>query len=315
MEFLKIKDEMDYARKRYELKRNIEDMFTSEGYLQVEPSVFEDYNNFTSINKKIEKESMVKVLDGNGKVFILRPDITINIIKSLIPRWEDNLKLKLFYNSTIYKNKLNSNIKELRQIGCECLGESSLDADREIIGLALKVLKGYSDNFILEIGSSKYINSFFKELNLKENIEREIKGLIYKKNRCELIDYLQILNLDKEMNELLMNLLDLEGNLEDVINKAKLLYMNDDMKKAIKELTILKEFIEECGYIKYIQFDLSMMTILDYYNGVIFRGYYPNSYKEIISGGRYDFLTEAFGKEIPAIGFSINLDELMKVTL
>lgn len=315
MEFLKIKDEMNYARKRYEIKRDMEDMFTSEGYLQVEPSIFEDYNNFTSVNEKMPRESMVKVLDGSGKVLILRPDITINIIRNLIPRWEENLKLKLFYNSTIYKNKPNSNIKEFRQIGCECLGEPSLDSDKEILGLVLKILKRYSNNFILEIGSSKYIDSFLKELNLKENIEKQVKELIYKKSKCELIDFLQTLNLEKEKNELLMNILDLEGNLEHVINKAKLLYMNDDMKKSIEELILLKEFIEECGYIKYIHFDLSMITVLDYYKGVIFRGYYPNSYKEIIGGGRYDSLTKVFGKEIPAIGFSINLDELMRVIL
>ena len=34
---------------------------------------------------------MVKVIGGGSEVFILRPDITTSIIKSLIPRWQKDL--------------------------------------------------------------------------------------------------------------------------------------------------------------------------------------------------------------------------------
>jgi len=312
MEFLKIQDEISYSAKRYKLKREIEDIFIREGYIQIEPSIFEDYDNFTSVNKRIKKESTVKILNGNGNVQILRPDITMNIIKSVVPRWENDLKLKLFYNSTIYKNKRNSNSKELRQMGVEYLGEVSLQADREIILLALNILKKYNNHFILELGSSKYIDSFLRKINLKENVEEELKNLIYKKNKYELTNYIKNLDLKKEINELLSNLLDFQGTIEEVIKKANCYFMNDEMKKTIKELKDLNDFVEKYGCSKNIHFDLSMITELGYYEGIIFKGYYPNSYREIISGGRYDSLTEDFGRKISAIGFSIDLDEIMK---
>ncbi|MCT4508280.1 MAG: ATP phosphoribosyltransferase regulatory subunit [Tepidibacter sp.] len=313
MEFLKIKDEIDYLNKRYKITREIEDMFIDDGCINIEPSIFEDYDNFMFVNKRIKKESMVKVLNGNSNILILRPDITMNIIKNLIPRWEDDLKLKLFYNSTIFRNKAGLNIKEFRQMGIEYIGESSMKADRDLIGIALKVLKKYNNSFILEIGNSKYVDEILRVIDLEESVEKELKSLIYKKNKIELIDYVGNLNIKKEICELLSNILDFQGNIEEIIKKAEKFYMSDEMKKSIEDLKDLNEFIREYGYLKNIHFDLSMVAELDYYEGIVFKGYYENSYREIISGGRYDSLTELFGEKVSAIGFSIDIDELIKV--
>lgn len=312
MEFLKIKDEIDYLNKRYKITREIEDMFIGDGCINIEPSIFEDYDDFISVNKRIKKESMVKVLNANSNLLILRPDITMNIIKNLIPRWENDLKLKLFYNSTIFRNKTDLNIKEFRQMGIEYIGESSMKTDRELIGLALNILKKYKSSFILEIGNSKYLDEVLRDIDLEESIEKELKSLIYKKNKVELIDYVENLNIKKEICNLLSNILDFQGNIEEIIRKAEKFYMNDEMKKAIDEIKALNEFIKEYGYLKNIHFDLSMVAELDYYEGIVFKGYYSNSYREIISGGRYDSLTELFGEKVSAIGFSIDIDELIK---
>ncbi|MDP3387264.1 MAG: ATP phosphoribosyltransferase regulatory subunit, partial [Eubacteriales bacterium] len=59
--------------------------------------------------------------------------------------------------------------------------------------------------------------------------------------------------------------------------------------------------------------DLSMVSSLGYYSGIMLRGYYRDSNREIIKGGRYDTYTEQFGDVIPAIGFSVEMDELLRV--
>ncbi|MDX5646558.1 ATP phosphoribosyltransferase regulatory subunit [Clostridioides difficile] len=305
-----MEDEVNYFKKRYKLKREIDKLFLDEEYFQIEPQLFEEYDEFTTINNKIPEESMVKVV--NGKVMVLRADITTSIIKSLVPRWEDGLKLKLFYNSSIYKNKNTVGIKEIRQIGCEYLGEASVEADREVVKLALKILEKYNNNFILEVGSSKYIHGLLEELNLNKNCENQIKNLLYTKNTHELKVYIEELKIKREVKELLSNILSLQGNLYNVIEKSNKFYCNNKMKQALEELKQVNNLIEECNFLDKARFDLSMITMLDYYEGIMFRGYYPNSYKEILSGGRYDSLTKEYGKEIPAIGFTLSVDELMK---
>lgn len=52
----------------------------------------------------------------------------------------------------------------------------------------------------------------------------------------------------------------------------------------------------------------------DYYEGIMIKGYYANVYKEILSGGRYDSLTQEFGRRVPAIGFCIDVDGLIKAS-
>lgn len=312
MKYLSIENELNYSKKRYEFTKEIEYIFVKNNYIQIKPSIFEDYDNFTSINKRIPTESMVKVV--NDKILVLRPDITTSIIKSLIPKWEDNLVLKLFYHSTVYKNENKEGIKEIRQFGCEYLGEKSIKADSEIVNMSLDILKKFGGNFILEIGSSNYINGLLGELNIKEYQENKLKNLILRKNKIELRDYIEKYNINEEIKEIIYNLFELNGGIDQVISKARKFYTNDLMNKGLEELEEISTLLKKSEYKKYTNCDLSMVGKFDYYEGIMIKGYYANVYKEILSGGRYDSLTEEFGKRVPAIGFCIDVDGLMEAS-
>lgn len=316
MEYLKNEDELQYYGKRYELQKEIEDIFLGKGYSYIELPVVEYLDKFTSLyknNKNIKKDSIVKLLNGSSDVLLLRPDNTISIIKSLIPRWEEDATIKLFYNSKVFRNDPNSNIREIRQLGIEYLGGVTLKSDEEVIGIALDILNKFNDDFILEISNSKYILGLFEAMDIKEFQKQIIKDFIYHKNRFELLDYLKKINIPKDIYDCLSNIFDLQGNVSKIIDKARNYYMNQIMEEALQELSILEDFINEDGYAKYAHFDLSMIMDLNYYDGVIFKGYYPNLYKDIVCGGRYDSFTEEFGSKVPAIGFSLDLDELTKI--
>ena len=312
MKYLSIENELNYSKKRYEFTKEIESIFIKNNYIQIKPSIFEDYENFIAINKRTPTKSMVKIV--SDKILVLRPDITTSIIKSLIPIWEDNLVLKLFYHSTVYKNEGKEGIKEIRQFGCEYLGEISMEADREIVNMSLDILKKFGEKFILEIGNSNYINGLLSELNLKEHQENKFKFLILRKNKIEIKDYMEKIKLKEEIKETLYNIFELNGCIEEVISKAKKLYTNDLMKKGIEQLEEISELLKESECKKYTNCDLSMVGKFDYYEGIMIKGYYANVYKEILSGGRYDSLTEEFGRRVPAIGFCIDVDGLMEAS-
>lgn len=311
MEYLKIEDEIKYYKKRYKMKKEIEDMFIREGYTHIELAGFENLDNIISLYNNIKKESMVKVLDGKSDVLILRTDNTTSIIKKLIPRWEYGIKLKLFYNSTVFRNSPNSGIKEIKQLGIEYLGEAALKADKEVIKLALNILNRFNNGFILEISNSKYICGLFKDMNITKAKKQQLKEFIYRKNRSDLTDFIKDLNLPRDIYNCLLNLLDFQGDIIQIVDSAKSYYMNEIMEEALDELLEIKDFIDRIGYSKNVYFDLSMMMELDYYDGTIFKGYYHNSVKDIIYGGRYDSFTEEFGKRVPAIGFSLDPDGLI----
>ena len=56
-----------------------------------------------------------------------------------------------------------------------------------------------------------------------------------------------------------------------------------------------------------------MMPRTDYYTGMILRGYLSGYGDEILSGGRYDNLIAEFGYDVPATGFAVNIDAVVKV--
>jgi ATP phosphoribosyltransferase regulatory subunit len=201
MEFLRIQDELNFAKKRYELTKKIETSFVDAGFIQIKPEIFEEYDEITQIDKNISTKSMVKVV--SNKVMVLRPDITISLMKNLIPRWEDDLSLKLFYHSTVYKNKRNGDgIIQCRQFGCEYLGEPSMDADREVVNLAFNIFRKFTDEFLLEIGSGNYIDGFVEALNIDSDTERQFKKLLYRKNKPELEAFAQKLDIKPELKDI-----------------------------------------------------------------------------------------------------------------
>ncbi len=44
MEFLRIQDELNFAKKRYELTKKIETSFVDAGFIQIKPEIFEEYD-------------------------------------------------------------------------------------------------------------------------------------------------------------------------------------------------------------------------------------------------------------------------------
>ena len=65
------------------------------------------------------------------------------------------------------------------------------------------------------------------------------------------------------------------------------------------------------GVEKYVSFDLGMLSKYNYYTGIIFKGYTYGVGDAIVKGGRYDTLLGRFGKNAPAIGFVIVIDDLL----
>lgn len=54
-----------------------------------------------------------------------------------------------------------------------------------------------------------------------------------------------------------------------------------------------------------------MLNMYQYYTGIVFKGYTYGTGDAIVTGGRYDNLLGQFGKDFAAIGFAVNLDQLM----
>ncbi len=93
----------------------------------------------------------------------------------------------------------------------------------------------------------------------------------------------------------------------EVLEKAKEL-SGDAGAEVIAYLQSLYWKLEQAGCGGRIQFDLGLAHQLDYYTGVVFRGYAEGAGSAVLSGGRYDTLLRDFGRNAPATGFAIDVD-------
>lgn len=309
MNFLNIEDEMKYFQKMFVLRKEIESFLYEEGYMNIEPSIFEGYDEFTSSNSRIDRISTVKLFDSNNGILILSPDITTGIINKFMPRWEYGLKLKIFYYGKTYKHN-GTGIKEKREMGVEIIGEKNQNTDQCTLNTAIQIIGRYSNNYLIEIGNSKFLKGIMQSCSFNNEDYNNILNLLYLKNRQELKEYLSKLHFKESMSTLL-NIFDLEGTFDEIMEQLDGLYLNELMKQGIEELKAVDKYMKNIT--DKIIYDLSMVSELSYYDGIIFRGYIYGSGKEIVKGGRYDSFTEQYGCKIPAIGFTVELDELIKI--
>ena len=95
--------------------------------------------------------------------------------------------------------------------------------------------------------------------------------------------------------------------ISDAKNYAKNYPMILSSIKALEELDQMLKLYDIDNYVSY---ELGLISNYHYYTGIIFAGYTLGTGEPIVNGGRYDKLLQFFGKDAPAIGFAIVVDQL-----
>ncbi len=312
MQFLQLNEELNYFKSKYEITKELENVAITSGYTLFEPEFFESYDRFIQMNPRVKSQSLVKLLDADGSVLILRPDITTSVIKRVIPKWQIGRTLRLFYLSTIFSRSQQGFIDERKQFGMENLGTDQRTADVETIQLVITLLKRFNIPFLLELSNSRFLSSLMGALGLNAEDEKELKQILYYKNRDALNQWIQKTKVSPAYQQLMEQILNLQGSLQEIQETLKTFELTPKMKDALKELEVLIEKIDANDLKQYIKIDLTVLSQYDYYDGLMFKAYVPSISVPILSGGRYDPLTQNYGLKIPAIGFTLNTSDLIK---
>lgn len=249
---------------------------------------------------------------------MLRPDMTIPISRVVKAKMRDvELPIRLRYTSNIFNvNKsLGGKKNEYIDCGIEFIGESSLGSDIEVLTLALEGIKSVGvKKFKLEIGNINFFNSISEEINLKGEEREKLAKLIESKSLIELKEFLNSLGIEEKYKEFLNNIPWLFGD-EKILDKALEYSFNEDITQSLNYMKKVYSILESLGYKENISFDLGMVPRVNYYTGIIFKGYIDGIGDTVLSGGRYDNLIKKGKEKIHAIGFSINVDLLTELSL
>lgn len=296
------------------IENRIHKVFKEYGYCDIQTPTFEFFDIFNKERGSVESKNMYKFFDREGNTLVLRPDMTPSIARASAKYFMDeDMPIRLCYagNAFINNSEYQGKLKEFTQLGSELLGDNTSDADAEVIAMVIEsLLKAGLTEFQIEIGQPEFFKGIVEEAGLDADTIEELRELLENKKYFGVEDVLEKKDVPKEDREILLKFQEFAGS-SDMIKFAKNLNINEKSLSALERLEKLYDILEIYGYEKYISFDLSMLNMYQYYTGIVFKGYTYGTGDAIVTGGRYDNLLGQFGKEFDAIGFAINLDQLM----
>lgn len=297
-----------------DLTRLFSKNYEMSGFRKVETPVIENYDLITAIDRSINQENLYKLTDNTGHLLALRPDNTTPIARIAATKLRNaELPQKLYYNQNIYRINTDYSGKrnEILQSGIELIGESGLKADLLCIMTALEALKSLGLKCKLEIGHVGFFNALLKELDLDDEEAATVRNFVEMKN------FVSLNMFDKNLqNEKIRKLPLLYGGNEVFEEAAELASGNRDANDALDYVKKVYDMLDNAGYADEIMVDMGIVHKFDYYTGIVFRGYIEGAGEPVLKGGRYDNLISAFGYDLPATGFAINVcavaDAIMK---
>lgn len=284
-------------------------LYRSYGYSQYKVSKFEEYDLYARNRSFLDSGSILTFTDTNGRLMALKPDVTLSIIKNT--REQDAPLQKLYYNETVYRTAPGANgFREIMQTGLECIGEIDLYCVSEVVMLAARSLEQISDRWVLDISHMGVMSGVLEELGLDSGDAAGLLRCMGAKNLQGMKAACDELGLDSAAFEMLRTLGTVYGPVEQALEQVRRIPLGEAAGRALAELEQIAALLAAYGVAERVYLDFSIVNDMNYYNGVIFRGFIDGIPTGVLSGGRYDNLLHRMGKQGGAVGFAVYLDQM-----
>lgn len=301
------------CKQRTKLKEKLENVLSLYGYEEIHTPSFEFFDVFNSEKGTVSSRDMYKFFDREGNTLVLRPDVTPSVARCVAKYFNDeNMGIRLSYRGSVFLNNSSYQLKlkETCQLGAELVNDDSVQADSEVIAMAIdSFLAAGLKDFRISIGEVEFFQGL-TDVITEESVKDELREFILNKNYFGLMEYVENLEIPDAVKQVFLRFNELNGDVA-ILDQAESMVQNEISKNALERLRKVYEILKLYGKEKYVSFDLGMLNKHNYYTGIIFKGYTYGTGDAILKGGRYDNLIEQFGKKAPSVGFAIVLDELM----
>lgn len=275
------------------------------GYTKYKMSKFEEYDLYAGNKDFLVSDHIITFTDTNGKLMALKPDVTLSIVRS---SRDSGVLRKVYYNENVYRVSGRSrSFQEIMQSGIECIGPIDDYCVLEVVKLARKSLRLISEEYVLTVSDLDLLSSALDALKVSGEAVKRVIACIGSKNVHELNAVLEESGADPQASAYLKNLASLNGPPAEILEKLSGLGCSEEAMAPLKKLI---QSMEAIGEGDGFRVDLSLTGDMNYYNGIIFKGYVKGIPAGVISGGRYDRLMRKMGKKSGAVGFAVYLDML-----
>jgi histidyl-tRNA synthetase len=251
--------------------------------------------------------------DKGGRMIGLRFDLTVGLSRFVSQRRELKMPTKLasFGGVWRYDEPQFGRYRYFHQWDVEIFGSFSNEADSEIIEFVYKFLENLGLEVVVEINHRQIIERFVREklgisaISTIGEMLRAVDKLSKKKPQQIYEEYEGKLNLSKLRQ--LIEFSNFRGKPEDC-PEINILETFEGWKSTLEIFDSLKS-----RGVKNVQLNLGVVRGLDYYSGLVFEIFDPSTaIGALVGGGRYDKLTEIFGrKDIGTTGAAGGVERIL----
>lgn len=299
------------ARHIEEIRRNLLDMARCYGYELVIPPMLEHLESLlTGTGESLDLQTFKLVDQISGRMLGLRADSTPQVARIDAHLLNRKGVARLCYCGPVLHTRPAAPhaTREPLQLGAEIYGHQGLEADLEILTLALDCLRAAKvRDFMVDLADVRIVNSLLSLAALSAVETTEIQAALALKDAAAIASITR--RSDAVVRVGLQNLTRCFGDVQILKEARALLPDLPVISQALDELQWLAGHLEGTQ----VSFDLADLRGYAYYSGARFAVYAKGASNALLRGGRYDAVGSVFGRERPAVGFSLDVKSLVGV--
>jgi ATP phosphoribosyltransferase regulatory subunit len=301
------------ARHIEELRRGLLDTARSYGYELVMPPMIEHLDSLlTGTGEALDLQTFKLVDQLSGRTLGLRADCTPQVARIDAHLLNRQGVARLSYCGPVVHTRIDRPLasREPLQFGAEIYGHAGLEAELEVIELARASLLGAGvKDLLLDMADVRVIDAVLAPVRLSAPQITQIHAALAAKDLAEL----QVLarELPESVRHDLCALPSLFGGVEVLEEARRVLQPSPGLHAALDNLNWLASKVQGLR----VSIDLADLRGYAYYTGMRFAVFAQGAKGdpvELARGGRYDEVGAVFGRNRPAVGFSLDLKELVE---
>jgi ATP phosphoribosyltransferase regulatory subunit len=300
------------ARHIEELRRQLLDTARGYGYELVMPPMLEHLESLLSGTGEALDLQTFKLVDQlSGRSMGLRADTTPQVARIDAHLLNRQGVARLCYCGPVLHTRPDRPhaTREPLQFGAEIYGHAGLEADIESLRLALDSLQaaGIREGAIVDLADARIVRALLAGSTDDAAVVARVHAALAAKDASELRALTH--DFPAAARDGLHALVGLFGDAA-VLDEAQLALRGiAGVEPALADLRRLAKELEGA----HVSFDLADLRGYAYYSGMRFGIYVPGAADALVRGGRYDEVGAVFGRNRPAVGFSLDVRELVGV--
>lgn len=296
------------------LRRTLLDLYYSWGYDQVMPPPVEFLDSLlTGTGTDLDLQTFKLTDQLTGRMMGASADVTPQVARMDAHSLRRQGPVRLCYCTNVLRAKADQHQggRSPVQVGVELFGHAGLEADSEIIHLALTSLKAAGACEVhLALGHIGIYRSLVEAAGLGHVPERALFEALALKSPDALAEQVSKSVPDPALADMFNALGQLHGDV-GVLQQAREVFASAPaaVRTALDELDALYQgVLAHFDVALYV--DLAELRGYAYHTGMMFAAYVPGYGQALAKGGRYDDTGSAFGRARPATGFSMDIKQL-----